>query len=171
MAFFIPKRKNLQFGQGSWLVLPNTKKPGSLFERLLALARLRVKVPKDFRGRVPVREYLFRDIQPRTGHTQSHKRQDAWCGGTFPIAKKAYAHYLTRLREALVTFCGLSRSDAMAYGVQSLRSGENTHLFHEGLTQEQRMGIGVWMTPRVEMGYLRELLARKVATLSSIETL
>jgi hypothetical protein len=177
-AIFIPRRKNLQFGQGSWLILLNRKgsdgaeDPFSVFNRLRGLlARLRCPAEEGFCGVKHVREYLFRDVGGLTGHTHAHKRMDVWWGGEFPIAKAAYGHYLTRFREALRQCCGYSQADAKEFGMQSMRSGGNTHLFHEGLTQEQRMGLGSWMTPRVEMGYLRQLMSRKMEVLRGVQQL
>jgi hypothetical protein len=58
--------------------------------------------------------------------------------------------------------CGIDGSNTREFGMHSLRSGGDTHLFKQGFSQEMRMDIGVWATNLVERGYLRQKIAEKL---------
>ena len=161
---FLPRRKNRQMGEGSWLPLSDAGGPLSIVALLrLLVGFLGYDVPWD--GRLSERRYVFRDVgmPPRedreSGHTHFGFRKDVVLGtGERPMAKLAYDHYLRRFRDALVDCCGYSRKLADDFGTQSLRSGGDSHLFFSGCDQTQRMIAGEWSTPSVEAGYLRPRL-------------
>ena len=164
-CIFLPRRKNRQMGQGSWLPLADAGGLSVVALLRLLLGVLGHKVP--WEGRLPERRYVFRDVglpppsQRRSGHTHFRWRHDVVLGdGVRPMTGAAYDHYLSRFRDALVDCCGYSRALAKDFGCQSLRSGGDTHLFACGWDQNQRMMLGEWSTPSVEAGYLRPRMVR-----------
>ena len=170
IAVYIPCRKNRQAAGGSWLPLADTKRNHgavAIVKRLLA--RLGIFVPDGFRGQLNVRAFLFRDIVPTSGHKFASVRHDRVVGeGRFPLGRKAYGHYLTRFREAIRCCCGYTRTQAMEFGTQSLRSGGNTHLFNNKVPQDIRMVLGQWRTPSVEEGYVRSMLSSRFEMMAAI---
>ena len=135
---FLPRRKNRQQGEGSWLPLSDAGGPFSIVALLRLLLRLMgYAVP--WEGRMSERRYVFRDVgmPPRaeraSGHSHFGFRRDVIRGtGERPMTKLAYDHYLRRFRDALVDCCGYSRALANDFGCQSLRSGGDSHLFFSG---------------------------------------
>ena len=77
------------------------------------------------------------------------------CEGRRSLTKKDYNTYLGRFRAALHQCCGFSKAVCREFGLHSLRSGGDTHLYNIGLPASVRMEIGQWATPTVERGYLR----------------
>jgi hypothetical protein len=71
------------------------------------------------------------------------------------MTKTAYNHYLSRFRAALQDCCSMNKKEADMFGMHSMRSGGDTHLFNQGFSQEARMAVGGWATALVERGYLR----------------
>ena len=164
-CIFLPRRKNRQMGQGSWLPLADAGGISVVALLRLLLGILGYKVP--WEGRLSERRYVFRDVglpprsRRRSGHTHLAWRRDVILGdGVRPMSGTAYNHYLSRFRDALVDCCGYSRTLANDFGCQSLRSGGDTHLFACGWDQNQRMMLGEWSTPSVEAGYLRPRMMR-----------
>ena len=148
----------MQEGEGSWLPVADT---GGAFSAVAALRRLFARlghvVPV---GHVGVygtaKVFLLRDVEPHTGHNHWGSRVDGLAGdGRLPLPKRAYKHYMVRLREALQVCCNMSEAAAGNFGTQSLRSGGDTHLFHLGFGSEERCFMGQWATPPVEVTYLR----------------
>ena len=170
VAVFIPRRKNRQEGGGSWLPLADTKRGhGAVAILRRLLAQMGHTVPDGFVGQIRVKRFLFRDIVPRGGYKFASVRHDEVTGdGRHPIARRAYGHYLTRFREALRVCCGYSRTEAMEFGTQSLRSGGDTHLFNNNIPQDIRMVIGQWRTPSVEEGYVRSMMSSRFEMMAAI---
>ena len=170
IAVYIPRRKNRQAAGGSWLPLADTGREfGAVAILKRLLARLGHAVPDGFVGQMPTRRYLFRDIVPAGGYKFASVRRDMVSGdGRHPIARRAYSHYLTRIRESLRACCGYSKTEAMEFGTQSLRSGGDTHLFNNGVPQDVRMVLGQWKTPSVEEGYVRSMMSQRFELMAAI---
>ena len=169
-AIFLPRRKNSQHGAGSWLPLADTGGEHSAYAVLLRLlARLGHGVPSGVDTRLDIRRYLFRDVGLMTGHTHAGFRIEGVRGdGQFPMTRTAYGHYLSRFRRGLEELCGYTKAQAKSFGLQSLRSGGDTHLFHNGVSKDVRMVVGEWATPSVEAGYVQARIRSKLATMRAV---
>jgi hypothetical protein len=152
----VPVRKNGQV-YPSWITVADTGSATGVVARLKDMIKfLGHVVPKI--GFIDCREFLFRDVTLGSGHTHEHRRVDTIDnrgGGVRSLSKNAYNHYLSRFRSAMRACCGLTKAEANMFGLHSMRSGGDTHLFNKGFSKQSRMAVGGWATELVEQGYLR----------------
>jgi hypothetical protein len=152
----VPVRKNAQI-YPTWIAVADTHKPDSVVQRLKdMITELGHTVP--LRGCINTCEYLFRDIVTADNYTHEHRRTDVLRPGDHggrSLTKLAYDHYKSRFRAALEQCCGMTKTAARLFGMHSMRSGGDTHLFNMGFSSQARRDIGGWATDLVERGYLR----------------
>ena len=153
----IPRRKNAQYTT-EWFPLPDTGSKTCAVRQLRELMTdLGFVVPKQGWGKE--KRFIFPEFTSKRGKSHPGKQEFTYYDGYFACGKRAYPKWNRLFRKGLGDNCGIKDKDEQKeYGLQSMRSGGDTHLWNKGVSAEERRDIGGWATPSVERSYLRKRL-------------
>ena len=150
-------RKNVQRNTPEWATIPEVPgDPHCVYRLLVAVFRLDfdLRVDTDASSWRPPpqwgRRFLFPRVLPARSRSRAGYDPELSWG-----SRARGAQYRTQLRRALQECVGLERGASLAYGLSSMRSGGDSFLARQGVSQEDRMVAGHWATGAVELGYIR----------------